>query len=80
MSLSCEKATVLIEKQTITRLSLGERIKLRMHLNKCQDCKNFKIDSEKMDQMIKHQTPSTAQKLELSAKIKQQIIDNSKGE
>ena len=78
MSLSCEKATELIEKQTITTLSFNEKIKLRVHLNLCKKCYKFKVDSEKMDSFFQNRTPSTTRKIELSEEIKQQIIEKSK--
>jgi len=78
MNVSCKKATVLIEKQTMTPLTFSERVKLRIHLGMCSGCRNFKLDTEKMDQLLKLGKPAGTQKIQLSEKIKQDIIDNCK--
>lgn len=49
---SCKKATELIEKKQITRLSLIERVRLNGHLSLCESCSIYSIYSVKMNIML----------------------------
>ena len=77
MSRACAKATELIEKQSLFELSLMEKVKLKMHLRMCSDCSNYKIQSEKIDELLQAQSTQKVQKLTLSKEIKEQIIRGS---
>ncbi len=49
---SCKKATELIEKKQVTRLSLIERVRLNSHLSLCESCSVYGIYSAKMNIML----------------------------
>ena len=50
--LSCRKATLLIEKQSVARLSLKERVQLRLHKSMCDACTAYEKQSRKIDQLL----------------------------
>ena len=50
---NCRKATLLIEKQQFGRLTIGERIELRIHLAGCSVCRVFQQQSITINKMIK---------------------------
>lgn len=39
--LSCIKATELVEKKTLVRLSLVENVKLKLHMSMCKACRLY---------------------------------------
>ncbi len=49
---SCEKATLLIEKIQVQKLSFQERIRLRFHLQSCAACSEYKIQSNLISNTI----------------------------
>ncbi len=50
--LSCEKATLLMEKELQGSLSLLERMQLMIHLSICQDCTSYRLKSHFLDSCI----------------------------
>lgn len=48
----CKRATFLIEKQQYRSLSMGEQIKLKLHLYGCSWCRTYQQQSENMQVMI----------------------------
>lgn len=77
--LSCIKATELIEKKLLFKLSFKEGVQLFFHKKVCQTCAAYEKQSILIDQAIEkqHHHPehfeqlSVNQKLELQEKIKQ---------
>lgn len=51
---NCEEITGLYEKGKLTRISLGDRMSIRMHKSICKNCKNYMLDSDKLDRIITH--------------------------
>ena len=51
---NCEEITGLYEKAKIARISLSDRIAIRTHKAICKDCKNYFLDSDKLDRIITH--------------------------
>ncbi len=49
---NCEKATFLIEKQQMKRLSLIEAFQLKIHLSICATCRIYKKQSLLIDKII----------------------------
>ena len=49
---NCRKATFLIEKQQMVRLSMGERVELKIHLTGCSVCRLFQLQSITINRMI----------------------------
>ena len=54
--LSCEKATLLMEKELQGSLSLLERIQLKVHLSICPDCTCYRVKSRFLDSCINKST------------------------
>jgi hypothetical protein len=50
---NCRHATYLIEKKLVGRLTLRERIFLRIHLFGCDVCKLYQKQSAKINEMIR---------------------------
>jgi hypothetical protein len=50
---NCRKATLLIEKQQMGRLTMGERVELKIHLTGCSICRMYQQQSIIINKMIK---------------------------
>ena len=50
---NCHKATLLIEKKQIARLTLREKMELRLHLSGCSVCKLFQQQSMLINRHVK---------------------------
>ena len=50
---NCRRATLLIEKQQLVRLTMTERAELRIHLTGCTVCRLFQQQSNVINKMIK---------------------------
>lgn len=50
---NCRKATLLIEKQQMSRLSVSEQVELKIHLAGCSVCRMFQQQSVTINKMIK---------------------------
>lgn len=50
---NCRKATLLIEKQQLGRLTMGERAELKIHLAGCSVCRIFQQQSITINKLIK---------------------------
>lgn len=81
--LSCKKATELIEKNLVTKLSLREKVQLKMHKSLCDACTAYEKQSKKMDELFhKHlnsdsdQISNAVQNENLKEKIINTISEN----
>lgn len=81
---NCRKATFLIEKKSITTISVQEQVELKIHLAACSVCRLYQQQSAFINKMVKKhivETSSNTIKLDdhykskLSNKI-QSEIDN----
>ena len=52
IQLDCHKATFLIEKRTMKKLSFFEQVELRIHLAGCSVCRTYKRQSYLIGQMV----------------------------
>ena len=50
--LSCKKATELIEKKLLVKLSFKENIQLQLHKSMCSACTAYENQSKKMDELF----------------------------
>jgi hypothetical protein len=50
---NCRKATYLIEKKLIDRISFLEALELKIHLTSCSICKTFEKQSVVINRMVK---------------------------
>ncbi len=48
----CQEITELIERSKIERISIGDRLELRMHLAICKHCRQYFRDSMALDEMM----------------------------
>ena len=56
---NCRRATFLIEKKLIDRLTLREKMELRIHLFGCSVCRVFDKQSALINQMVQQLFKST---------------------
>lgn len=79
--LSCKKATELIEKRSMTKLNILDRIQLKIHLSMCKACNQYSKQSEFIDLAINKAINNKAMKTEESTSVlKSKIIDDLKKE
>jgi hypothetical protein len=50
--LSCRKATELIEKKLLIKLSFKENVQLQLHKSMCSACTAYEKQSKKMDELF----------------------------
>ncbi|ETZ24089.1 hypothetical protein [Pedobacter sp. V48] len=56
---NCRKATYLIEKQQIGRITLREKLELKIHLAGCSICKTFQRQSIVINHLVRNLFQST---------------------
>jgi len=80
LALSCAKATELIEKKLLFRLTLSERIRLKMHKAMCDACSMYEKQSIILDKALSA-TDDTEVKMTDINGLKKDIIEKiEKGE
>ena len=57
---NCEKATFLIEKKLISKITFREQIELRIHLLGCSVCRIYQNQSGKINEMVRQLLHSKA--------------------
>jgi hypothetical protein len=75
--LSCKKATQLIEKKAIVKLSMKENIQLHLHKSMCSACTEYEKQSKKIDRLLHDyigNDPAENNSLEEDESLKQKII------
>lgn len=77
----CKKATFLIEKQQFKPLTLGEQVKLKIHLAACSWCRTYERQSKNiqllMGSVFRHSATKTKE-LDPEFKNKLKILINTK--
>lgn len=66
MFLSCLKATELIEKKLLFKLSFSEKIRLKMHKMMCDACTLYEKQTIILDKVIGRQPTKEESSLDLS--------------
>jgi hypothetical protein len=64
---NCKKATLLIEKKELGRLTVREFVELRIHLFGCSFCRLYKRQSLMINEMVKelfHRSGQTPRRLD----------------
>jgi len=77
--LSCKKATELIEKRSLIRLSFREKVQLRLHKSMCDACTAYEKQSKKIDELLHnhiHDTDMEHTTILKNETLKEQIINN----
>lgn len=71
LMLSCKKASELIDKQSVVKLSWKENVQLQMHTAMCDGCKAYKKQSRLLDNLLQNH-------LHDSKEIELPVIANNK--
>lgn len=50
--ISCKKASELLDKKSVLKLSVREKIALKLHLIICEACKRYKKQTRFLDKML----------------------------
>jgi hypothetical protein len=78
---NCRHATYLIEKKLVGRLTLRERIFLRMHLLGCDVCKLYQKQSARINEMIRQLfSGANAAEAKLDEQFKKELQDRIEDE
>ncbi|SFH19933.1 hypothetical protein [Pedobacter insulae] len=75
----CRKATFLIEKQQIYKITLREKMELKLHLTGCSICVTFMKQSAIINQMARKLVNADSNALKLDEGFKAQLqkqVDN----
>jgi hypothetical protein len=72
---NCKKATLLIEKQQMGCLSIGEGVELKIHLTGCSICRMYQQQSIIINKMIKDLFNSTGDQNGLDVDFKKSLQD-----
>lgn len=77
LMLSCKRATSLIEKKKLARLSRKEQLQLKMHMSMCKACNAYSEQSDIIDKSLESywSESNSKDKNTLSESSKQKIID-----
>ena len=70
---NCRKATFLIEKQQIGKITLREKVELKIHLTGCSICVTFMQQSAVINQMARKLFTSDYKELQLDEGFKEQL-------
>lgn len=81
LMLSCVKASELIDKKSLIKLSWKEKLQLNMHTAMCDGCKAYEKQSYLLDNMLHkhthiHDESSVSQKV--NTELKDKIISKLK--
>lgn len=67
---NCRQATLLIEKKQSIKLSLREKLELKLHLAGCSICRTYERQSVLLNQMLHRLLNKPQGKLQLDADFK----------
>lgn len=66
----CRQATFLIEKQQLTEMSRDEEFRLALHMEGCEMCNEFKIQSTLINRLVQKIYTTEMPELSLSVEFK----------
>ena len=72
---NCKHATLLIEKKLVSRLTLREKIFLRIHLFGCGACRLYQKQTAKINEMVRQLFHSSVQDIKLDDNFKKDLQD-----
>ncbi len=56
---SCKKATELLDKESVLKLSFREKVALKIHIAICAACKRYKKQSQFLEKIFKSNSQKT---------------------
>lgn len=76
LMLSCKKASELIDKQSVIKLSIKEKVMLHMHTSMCDGCKAYQKQSKLLDEFLQNHIQGNEANVPQikNNELKQQII------
>ena len=76
--LSCDKATILMEKRLDTDLSLMDKINLAFHTSMCSGCRNYKKQTKTIHELLNSmpKTDVTSLHAHMIARLKLDILNH----
>ena len=72
---SCIVATELVEKGKIVGITFKEKVRLRLHMIMCKRCHIYELESDSLDEHIKHIVEHHSNHLS-SEELKKTILDH----
>lgn len=78
LMLSCKKATELIEKNLLIKLSFKEKIQLQLHKSMCSACTAYGKQSKRIDNLFQHHIQDEGNNLSgvpVNEGLKKKIMD-----
>jgi len=74
--LSCKKACELIDKQSVIKLSVKEKVMLHVHTSVCDGCKSYQKQSKLLDEFLQYHVQGNETNVPQikNNELKQQII------
>lgn len=79
MKTTCRDITETFEKQSVTRLSISEKLAVRMHMRICKNCRQYSKDSKILEKMIRR-LGSAQYQHEFTPAEKETLIKKLKGD
>ncbi len=76
LMLSCKKASALIDMKSVRKLSMKEKIMLRMHTSMCDGCTAYLKQSKILDDLLHKHIHNTTENIPVieNKELQQQII------
>lgn len=74
---TCQEITEDIEKANFKRLTVTERLEIRLHISMCRNCRQYSKDSKILDRMLQKRFNSS-QKFAFS-KEEKEVLKNKFG-
>lgn len=75
LMLSCNKATELIEKRTIFKLTFKENVQLKMHKTMCDACTAYEKHSKQIDDLLQNNISNIEINTISNQELKSRIIN-----
>lgn len=78
LMLSCKKASELIDKKSVTKLSFKQSVMLRMHTGMCDICAQYQKQSKVLDHLLHTHAEKQDDAIDLveNRELKEKIISN----
>ncbi len=77
--LSCDKATELIDKKSVTDITCNEKWQLKFHTMMCKACHEYQKQSKFLDKILSHNHPEMSDDssgIQINEELKKRIQSN----